>query len=213
MLPIPDLDRLLIAADHALRTVFAVPVPERANPAAAVPEDAEALPESERAHVARLMRVNHTGEVCAQALYHGQALAAKTPELKAGLDRAAREEADHLAWTAERIAELGGRPSLLNPVWYAGSFVMGALAGLAGDRWNLGFLAETERQVERHLDGHIAQVPVSDQRSHAILDQMKRDEAGHAVYAEQQGAAELPPPIKAGMKLVSQAMTRTAYWI
>jgi ubiquinone biosynthesis monooxygenase Coq7 len=213
MLPIPDLDRLLIAADHALRTVFAVPVSERANPAAAMPEETEPLPEADRSHVARLMRVNHTGEVCAQALYHGQALTAKTPALKDGLDRAAREETDHLAWTAERIAELGGRPSLLNPVWYAGSFVMGALAGLAGDRWNLGFLAETERQVERHLDGHIAQVPASDQRSHAILDQMKRDEAGHAVYAEQQGAAELPPPIKAGMKLVSQAMTRTAYWI
>ena len=212
MLPI-DLDRLLIAADHALRTVFAVPVAERANPAAAVPESAEPLPEADRARIASLMRVNHTGEVCAQALYHGQALTAKTPALKAGLERAAREETDHLAWTAERITELGGRTSLLNPVWYAGSFVMGALAGIAGDRWNLGFLAETERQVEHHLEGHIEQVPASDARTHAILERMKQDEAGHAVYAEQHGAAELPPAVKTGMRLMSRVMTRTAYWI
>ncbi len=210
---LPTLDQLLIAADHALRTVFATPVAARANPASAVAEGADALPEADRPTVAALMRVNHTGEVCAQALYQGQALTTQNARLKSELAHAAREETDHLAWTAERIAELGGRPSLLNPLFYAGSFALGALAGFAGDRWNLGFLAETERQVERHLEGHIGRVPEADRRTHAILEQMKRDETGHAVFAEQQGAAALPPPVRLGMKLMSRLMTRTAYWV
>jgi ubiquinone biosynthesis monooxygenase Coq7 len=209
----PSLDQLLIAADHALRTVFATPVAARANPAAAAGEGADALPEADRPTVAALMRVNHTGEVCAQALYQGQALTTPNARLKSELAHAAREETDHLAWTAERIAELGGRPSLLNPLFYAGSFALGALAGLAGDRWNLGFLAETERQVEQHLEGHIGRVPEADRRTHAILEQMKRDETGHAVFAEQQGAAELPAPVRLGMRLMSRVMTRTAYWL
>ena len=206
-----DLDRLLSVADHALRTVFAVPTATRANPATSIDESSE-LPPAERAHVARLMRVNHTGEVCAQALYQGQALTSRNPVLKRGFERAAREENDHLAWTAERIDELGGRHSLLNPLWYAGSLAMGAAAGLAGDRWNLGFLAETERQVEHHIDRHLQQVPKLDLRTQAILQQMKRDEAGHAVYAERQGAAMLPSPVRKVMQAVSRVMTGTAYW-
>jgi ubiquinone biosynthesis monooxygenase Coq7 len=157
--------------------------------------------------------VNHTGEVCAQALYHGQALTARNPSARAALERAAQEETEHLAWTERRIVELGGRKSILNPLFYAGSFAMGAAAGLLGDRVNLGFLAETERQVVRHLDGHLAQLPQEDQKSRAVVEKMKADEAGHATSALQHGGAELPEPAKAAMRVASKVMTETTYWI
>jgi ubiquinone biosynthesis monooxygenase Coq7 len=162
---------------------------------------------------AALMRVNHSGEICAQALYQGQTLTARNPGARAALEQAAAEETDHLAWTAQRIAELGGRVSLLNPLWYAGSFALGAAAGLLGDRWNLGFLAETERQVEGHLAGHLDRVPPHDEKSRVILEQMKTDEARHARTALEHGAADLPAPVKLAMKLGSRMMTRASFWI
>jgi ubiquinone biosynthesis monooxygenase Coq7 len=171
------------------------------------------MTEEQRRLSASLMRVNHSGEICAQALYQGQALTARNPRAKAALEQAAREETEHLAWTEGRIEELGGRKSLLNPVWYAGSFALGALAGLAGDRWNLGFLAETERQVVTHLEGHLGRLPEEDARSRAIVEKMKEDEARHATSAVGHGAAELPEPAKAAMRLSSKVMTETAFWI
>ena len=159
------------------------------------------------------MRINHAGEVCAQALYQGQALTAREPGARAALEQAAAEETDHLAWTAQRITELGGRVSYLNPLWYAGSFALGAVAGALGDKWNLGFLAETERQVEGHLGTHLDRLPAQDEKSRAIVDQMKTDEAGHARTAVEHGAAELPEPVKAAMRLGSRVMTGTTYWI
>jgi ubiquinone biosynthesis monooxygenase Coq7 len=167
----------------------------------------------ERQIAAALMRVNHTGEICAQALYQGQALTARNATARAALEQAAAEETDHLAWTAQRIEELGGRASLLNPLWYAGSFALGAAAGFLGDKWNLGFLAETERQVEGHLEGHLDRLPAQDEKSRAIVNEMKVDEARHARTALEHGAAELPEPAKLAMKLGSRVMTRTAYWI
>jgi 3-demethoxyubiquinol 3-hydroxylase len=206
------LDHLLINADQALRTVFGRPrITERKNPAAGLKESE--LREDQRRHVARLMRINHTGEVCAQALYQGQALTAKLPETRQRLERSAKEENDHLAWCEERLDELGDRKSLLNPLWYAGSFALGALAGLAGDQWSLGFVVETERQVEDHLDEHLAQIPAHDEKSRAILEQMKADEIHHAQIAKSAGGADLPAPIRQAMKLTSRVMTRTAYWV
>lgn len=206
------LDHLLINTDQALRTVFGRPrLTERRNPAADL-MDAELRPDQRR-HVARLMRVNHTGEVCAQALYQGQALTAKLPETRQRLERSAKEENDHLAWCEERLEELGDRKSLLNPIWYAGSFALGALAGLAGDKWSLGFVVETERQVEDHLDDHLTQIPAHDEKSRAILEQMKADEIHHAQVAKSAGGADLPAPIRQAMKLTSRVMTRTAYWV
>jgi 3-demethoxyubiquinol 3-hydroxylase len=206
-----DLDRLLIAADNALRTVFAPATTLRAVPGQALP-DAE-LSAEEKRDAACLMRVNHAGEICAQALYEGQSLTARNAEVQGALEQAASEEVEHLAWTERRIAELGGRKSLLNPMWYAGSFAIGALAGLVGDRWNLGFLAETEHQVVNHLENHLGRLPASDEKSRAILEQMKDDEAKHATTAITQGGAELPAPVKLAMKLASRVMTRTAYRI
>jgi ubiquinone biosynthesis monooxygenase Coq7 len=206
-----DLDRLITAFDNGLRTLLAP-----AHSARPVPGDAVAeaqLTAAERELAGALMRVNHTGEICAQALYQGQALTARNMEARAALEQAAAEETDHLAWTAQRIAELGGRASLLNPLWYAGSFALGAAAGLLGDKWNLGFLAETERQVEGHLAGHLDRLPAQDEKSRAIVDQMKNDEARHARTAVEHGAAELPEPVKQAMKLGSRVMTSTAYWI
>ena len=159
------------------------------------------------------MRVNHTGEVCAQALYEGQALTARDSGAREALQQAAREETEHLAWTQRRIEELAGNRSVLDPLFYAGSFAIGAATGLLGDRWNLGFLAETERQVVTHLEGHLGEVPAEDQKSHAILQQMKDDEARHATSALSHGAAELPEPAKRAMRFASGIMTRTAYWI
>jgi len=181
----------------------------RASPGAGVAEGA--LDEAARADAAALMRVNHVGEVCAQALYQGQALTAREPAARAALEKAAREEEDHLAWSAERIRELGGRPSLLNPLWYAGAFAMGAFAGALGDKWNLAFLAETERQVEEHLGGHLEALPQDDRRTRAVVEAMRADEARHRASALGLGAAELPAPVKRAMRLASKVMTTVAY--
>jgi len=159
------------------------------------------------------MRVNHVGEVCAQALYQGQALTARDPRARATLEQAAKEEEDHLAWSAERIRELHGRPSLLNPLWYAGAFAIGSLAGAIGERWNLGFLAETERQVEQHLSGHLEELPQQDQRTRVLVEAMRRDEAKHRDTAMRLGAAELPAPARLAMRLASRVMTTIAYRI
>jgi ubiquinone biosynthesis monooxygenase Coq7 len=205
-------DQVLVNFDQAVRTLFGRPkVTERRNPAE-LHTDVD-LNDDERRHIGRLMRVNHTGEVCAQALYQGQALTARNASVREGLERSAREENDHLAWCEQRIDELGGRKSLLNPLWYAGSFAMGAAAGIAGDKWSLGFVVETERQVENHLEDHIAQVPADDQRTRAILEQMQADEAHHAEVAGAAGGAELPQPVKLAMKAVSKVMTRGVYWV
>jgi ubiquinone biosynthesis monooxygenase Coq7 len=206
------LDRILIGLDQAVRTVFGRPqVTERSNPATSV-EDTE-MSDDERVLSARLMRINHTGEVCAQALYQGQALTARLTDVKASMERAAAEENDHLDWCERRIDELGGRTSLLNPVWYAGSFAIGALAGLAGDKWSLGFVAETEHQVGEHLDDHLRRIPHQDDRTRVILAQMKEDELHHATSALEGGGMPLPLPIRLGMKLSSKIMTRTTYWL
>jgi ubiquinone biosynthesis monooxygenase Coq7 len=206
------IDQILINADLALRTLFGRPqTTERSNPAANL-ADAD-LSDEQCRHVGRLMRINHTGEVCAQALYQGQAMTAKLADTRKRLERSAREENDHLAWCAERLDELGDRKSLLNPLWYAGSFGMGAAAGLAGDKWSLGFVVETERQVEDHLDEHLAQIPIDDEKTRAILEQMKADEVHHAQIAHAAGGAELPAPIRWAMRLTSKVMTGTVYWV
>lgn len=205
-------DRLMIGLDQALRTVFGKPlVTERPNPAQQQPE-AE-LSEEQKRKNARLMRVNHTGEVCAQALYQGQALTAKLPDVRESMQRAAQEENDHLEWCDQRLKEFGDRKSLLNPLWYAGSFAIGAAAGAAGDKWSLGFVAETEHQVCAHLDSHLAQLPNEDQKSRAILEQMREDELHHATLAQEGGGAPLPAPIKLAMKLTSKVMTQSVYWV
>lgn len=206
-----DIDRLIVSFDRGLRTLFAPAHARRPEPAAQQPEPE--LTPGERQHSAALMRVNHTGEVCAQALYQGQMLTARSPEVQEALARAADEETDHLAWTEARIRALGGTPSRLNPLFYAGSFALGALSGLAGDRWNLGFLAETERQVESHLSSHLAQLPVTDEKSRAVVEQMREDEIEHANTAIAHGGAELPGPVRFGMKLMSRIMTRTTYYV
>ncbi|WP_296704582.1 2-polyprenyl-3-methyl-6-methoxy-1,4-benzoquinone monooxygenase [Thiocapsa sp. UBA6158] len=206
------IDQILINADHALRTLFGRPqTTERPNPAEDIPE--ADLTDEQRRHVARLMRINHTGEVCAQALYQGQALTAKLPDTRKRLERSAKEENDHLAWCAARLEDLGDRKSLLNPLWYAGSFAMGAAAGLAGDKWSLGFVVETERQVEDHLDEHLAQIPSDDEKTRTVLEQMKADEVHHAQIAHAAGGAELPAPIRSAMRLTSKVMTGTVYWV
>ncbi|MES9935251.1 MAG: 2-polyprenyl-3-methyl-6-methoxy-1,4-benzoquinone monooxygenase [Sedimenticola sp.] len=206
------IDNALIGIDQALRTIFGRPlVTERTNPANSLPESESS--EEVREHTAKLMRINHTGEVCAQALYQGQALTAKLPDVRDSMERAAQEENDHLAWCESRLNELGNRKSLLNPLWYAGSFAIGAAAGAAGDKWSLGFVAETEHQVCAHLDSHLEQIPASDQKSRAILEQMREDELHHATVALEHGGAELPGPIKLAMKLTSKVMTRSVYWL
>ena len=202
-------DRLLIEAQRALGSIAGQPVAERPNPAADTAE--VVLDESERRHAAGLMRINHVGEVCAQALYSGQAAVARDPATRADLLAAAAEETDHLAWCADRLRELDSRPSLLNPLWYAGSFAIGALAGLRGDGWNLGFVVETERQVEAHIGEHLESLPDADLRSRAILRVMKDDEARHADHAEAAGAKPLPQPIPALMAAASKLMKTVAY--
>ena len=204
-------DRLIGELDRALRAVAGEPVASRDSPAARHPEPQ--LAEPERRHAAALMRVNHVGEVCAQALYQGQRLTSRDALTRDALGKAAREEEDHLAWCARRIDELGGRTSLLNPVWYAASFAMGAAAGALGDRWSLAFLAETERQVEQHLEGHLQALPAQDARTHSVVDAMRADEARHRQTALQLGAAELPAPVKLAMRLASRVMTTVAYRI
>lgn len=202
-------DRLIAGLDRTLRTLFAPPHARRETPGDALPE-ADLSP-ADRRHAAALMRVNHTGEVCAQALYQGQLLGARDPDVRALLSAAADEEADHLAWTRQRIDALDGRTSHLDPLFYAGAFAMGAASSLAGDRWNLGFLAETERQVEAHLSDHLERLPASDVRSRAVLEQMRTDEAGHARHARSSGGAELPRPIRRLMQAVSKVMTTATY--
>ena len=206
------IDQLLMHADTALSTVIGRPkATHRPYPADTVEECAMEAAESRR--VASLMRVNHSGEVSAQALYQGQSITARNKEVRKKLEQAALEENDHLVWTEQRLKELGDRTSLLNPLWYAGSFAIGAFAGALGDKWNLGFLAETEHQVVHHLDEHIDKIPVSDKRSRAILEQMKIDEARHATTAIAHGGEALPTPVKKLMQAMSKVMTRTAYWI
>jgi 3-demethoxyubiquinol 3-hydroxylase len=206
-----NFDNLIIAFDNGLRTLLAPAHSARPHPDAGVAGNE--LSADEKQLAAALMRVNHSGEICAQALYQGQALTARNPEARAALEQAAAEETDHLAWTAQRIGELGGHVSLLNPLWYAGSFALGAATGLLGDKWNLGFLAETERQVEGHLAGHLDRLPPQDEKSRLVLEQMKEDEARHARTAIEHGAAELPEPVKLAMKLGSRVMTRTSFWV
>ncbi|HWA37492.1 MAG TPA: 2-polyprenyl-3-methyl-6-methoxy-1,4-benzoquinone monooxygenase [Burkholderiales bacterium] len=205
-------DELIGGFDRALRAVAGVHQAARPSPAHDVP-DFPALSADARASAAALMRVNHVGEVCAQALYEGQSLAAREPRTRESLLEAAREERDHLAWCAERIEELGGRTSLLNPAWYAGSFALGLVASALGDRWNLAFLAETERQVEAHLNGHLERLSADDRRTRAVVEAMRDDEARHRQTAVDLGAAALPPPIQAAMRAAAKVMTTVSYRI
>jgi 3-demethoxyubiquinol 3-hydroxylase len=206
------IDSLILNFDQALKTLIPGSVhAKRANPANVRPETE--LDDSEKKHTAGLMRINHTGEVCAQALYQGQALTAKLPDVRSSMQDAADEEIDHLSWCEERLNELDSQPSLLNPVWYGLSFGIGAAAGLAGDRWSLGFVAETEKQVCIHLQEHLSEISSHDEKSQAILSQMAEDESLHQVNAEAAGAAELPAPIKTAMSLMASVMKQTTYHI
>ena len=205
------LDRFIIEFDKGLRTLFAPAASVRPLPGKQL--DEAPLSAAEKKLAAALMRVNHSGEICAQALYQGQALTARNPVAKAALEQAALEETEHLSWCEARIHELGSHTSYLNPLWYSGSLAIGALAGALGDKWNLGFLAETEHQVERHLESHLSRLPVADLKSRAVVEQMKIDEARHASTALEHGGAPLPLPIKQGMQLTSKLMTQTTYWV
>lgn len=206
------IDKLIIETDKALTTVIGKPeTTARPIPEANLVE--HELTETERRQSTRLMRVNHAGEVSAQALYQGQALTAKLPEVRAAMEQAALEENDHLVWCQQRVDNLGGHTSVLNPVWYAGSFLMGAVAGKIGDKWSLGFVAETEKQVVQHLDEHLAEMSLNDEKSRAILEQMKVDELHHGTIALNAGGAALPASIKQAMGLMSKVMTKTSYWI
>lgn len=206
-----SLDSVICAFDRTLRTMSNVATASRPNPAAGVAEPG--LTEQEKTHSAGLMRVNHVGEVCAQALYAAQSAFAKTPLTREQFQKAGEEEVDHLAWTADRLQELGSRTSLLNPLWYAGSFALGAVAAKLGDPVSLGFVVETERQVEAHLDRHLEELPPNDLRSRAIVTQMRDDEVAHAEAAAQLGAAELPLPVKKVMQAMAKVMTTAAYRI
>ena len=211
----PNLDSFISAADRALRALLAPPAAARPVPAPA-PKTPDAggdsgLSADERRESAALMRVNHAGEVAAQALYHAQALFARDPEVREFMLQAAREETDHLAWCETRLGELGARPSVLNPLWYAGSFGIGALAALLGDKTSLGFVAETERQVEGHLKSHLERLPADDERSRAIVEAMRHDEVGHGQQAQNAGAARLPGPVRELMRRTARVMTHTAY--
>ncbi|NMG01361.1 2-polyprenyl-3-methyl-6-methoxy-1,4-benzoquinone monooxygenase [Azoarcus taiwanensis] len=205
------IDQAIIQFDRALRTLFAPAASARPTPGAEAPDLTH--DEGERRTAAALMRINHCGEVCAQALYQGQAITCRSESVKRELEQASREETEHLAWTEQRIAELGGHKSLLNPIFYAGSLSLGMLAGRLGDRWNLGFLAETERQVEAHLSDHLERLPEGDARSRAILEQMREDEREHADMAVRLGAHDLPMPVKGLMRVMSRVMTATSYRI
>lgn len=202
------MDKLIIAADAALRTLFATPRAARACPT--LPQQGTELSAAEKAQSGALMRVNHVGEVCAQALYTAQGLVTSNEALRAQFKQASLEETDHLAWTSQRLAELGARPSLLNPLWYAGAFGLGLLAGRLGDRVSLGFVVETENQVEAHLQSHMSRLPAHDHASRAIVAQMKDDEARHAVDARRAGAQELPAPVKMLMAAAAKVMTTVA---
>jgi ubiquinone biosynthesis monooxygenase Coq7 len=207
-----SIDRLILNLDQALRTL----VPGSTQASRQNPADGTAAAELDTdasRHAAGLMRINHTGEVCAQALYQGQALTAKLPAVRSSMEQAAIEETDHLNWCESRLEELGSRPSLLNPLWYGMSFGIGAIAGLAGDKWSLGFVAETEKQVCKHLDEHLDKLPQEDQRSRSILAQMKIDEGKHATTALEAGGAELPQPVKQAMTLMADVMKAAVYRI
>lgn len=211
-LPHSAIDKILIQFDQALRTCsVGAAQARRVSPAKSIAEGE--LEESQRKHIAGLMRINHTGEVCAQALYQGQAATARLTEVKESMEHSAAEEVDHLAWCDQRLSELDSRPSLLNPLWYAMSFGMGAAAGIAGDKWSLGFVAETENQVCDHLEEHLQEIPKEDAKSHAILEQMIADEKKHGESAKQAGGADLPAPVKLGMSLMSQVMKKTTYHV
>ncbi len=205
------LDQAIVEFDRALRTLAAPARAHRPSPGRDHPE--ASLSPTQRQHIGRLMRINHTGEICAQALYQGQSLTARLAANRDALRAAAQEEEDHLAWCQSRIQELGGRTSLLNPLWYTASLALGVLAGMAGERWNLAFLEETERQVEGHLASHLARIPEADQRTRSVVEQMKSDEMGHAELARRLGAAQFPTPVKVAMKWSSRLMTRTVYWV
>jgi ubiquinone biosynthesis monooxygenase Coq7 len=207
----PHIDSVIVGLDRGLRTVFGVARAARPMPGSDTEEPS--LSPEERSEAAALMRVNHCGEICAQALYQGQSLASDNAELKRALEQAAREEEDHLAWAEQRIAELGGRTSLLNPLWYAGSLAIGFAAGRFGDAWNLGFLKETEKQVELHLQGHLDRLSAKDVRTRTVVAAMQRDEAGHARTAEALGAKELPATIKSIMRASARVMTSVSYWL
>jgi ubiquinone biosynthesis monooxygenase Coq7 len=206
-----SLDQWLARADNALRTLVPGSTHAQRQPESGPTPACSEPPESERPHIAGLMRINHTGEVCAQALYQGQATTARLPDVRAAMEESAREEEDHLAWCEGRIAELGETPSRLNPLFYALSFTMGAAAGLAGDRWSLGFVAETENQVVDHLESHLDRIPPADEQSRRIIAQMREDERKHAETAEQAGGARLPAPVQGAMTLMSKFMTFTTY--
>lgn len=206
------LDHILINIDNGIRTIFGAPeVTERSNPAADQPEGE--LSDSDKDLAGRLMRINHAGEVSAQGLYQGQSLTAKLPEIRQQMARAAQEENDHLDWCEKRCKELGTHVSLLSPFWYMGSLTIGAIAGKAGDKWSLGFVSETEHQVVRHLESHLAQLSPEDHKSRAILEQMKEDELHHAIIAEQAGGANLPAAVKLAMNITSKIMTKGAYYL
>jgi ubiquinone biosynthesis monooxygenase Coq7 len=204
-------DHLIVGMDKALRVIAGVASASRPTPAARAADGQ--LDAAEQRHAAGLMRVNHVGEVCAQALYNSQARFAKSDAMKAQFAQAGREEEDHLAWTAQRLAELGSQPSLLNPLWYAGAYVMGTVAAQLGDQRSLGFVVETERQVEEHLIGHLDKLPLQDAKSRAIVEQMRSDEAAHGKAARDMGALEAPAPVKGAMSVMAKVMTTTAYYI
>jgi len=204
-------DKICLQVDQVLKTLSQTDLAARATPAKTIADNK--LSKEERRHAAGLMRINHAGEVCAQALYHGQSLTARLPNVREQMAQAAQEEYDHLAWCKQRISELGSHVSYLNPLWYAGSFAIGALAGALGDKWSLGFVVETERQVVAHLQAHAQELPASDQKSHAVIQQMQKEEEHHRQQAYAAGAAELPAPVKMLMSLTSKVMTKTAYWL
>ncbi|HZR02510.1 MAG TPA: 2-polyprenyl-3-methyl-6-methoxy-1,4-benzoquinone monooxygenase [Burkholderiales bacterium] len=206
-----SVDRFIIPFDRALRTLFSKPTSARKMPGEDLPE--AQMEDDERQLAAGLMRVNHTGEICAQALYEGQLLAARKPCVRDLLSRAAKEETEHLAWTERRLEELGARKSILDPLFYLGSFALGSMAGALGDRWSLGFLVETERQVEQHLSSHLDRLPAADSKSRAIVEQMREDEVNHALSAQSEGGVELPLPIRLAMRAASTVMTATTRWI
>lgn len=206
-----NLDRIIVEFDKGLRTLFSQAHSVRPYPDAEVAESP--LSEAEKKHAAALMRVNHSGEICAQALYQGQAMTARDPQVQQKLEQAAQEETEHLAWTAHRVHELGGHLSVLNPLWYTGSLAIGAFAGLLGDKWNLGFLSETEQQVGTHLQSHLDKLPEQDEKSRAIVAQMYIDEIGHSDMAVELGGVELPQPVQMAMKLNGKIMTGAAYWV
>jgi ubiquinone biosynthesis monooxygenase Coq7 len=208
---VKTVDGLIAGMDHILRTMAGVTAAARPYPAARLPDNS--LDEVERRHSAGLMRVNHVGEVCAQALYDSQSRFAADESVRQQFVEAGREEADHLAWTAQRLRELGSRPSLLNPFWYAGAYALGTVAARLGDPVSLGFVVETERQVEAHLAGHLEDLPPQDQKSRAIVEQMRLDEIEHGAAAQAMGAADTPPPVRAMMQMMAKVMTTTAYYL